>query len=84
MIVKVTPDGTVAVTPELIVKAQAVKSVVKGAFGETPVIIAFLEAFGGPLLQDVDKPSQVVLESSAIGTFGVGNEVQVPLLTVKV
>ncbi|OAZ03532.1 hypothetical protein FLB_23210 [Flavobacterium succinicans] len=81
--VKVTPVGTIAITPELIVNAQAVKFEVKGELGFTPVTIAFFVASGKPLLQDVDKPFQVVLEASAMGTLGVLTEVQVPLFTLK-
>jgi hypothetical protein len=52
VMVKVTPDGTIATTPLLIVKAQATKSTVKGELGVTEAIVAFIEAFGGtPLLQ---------------------------------
>ena len=81
VIVKVTPDGTVAVTPLLIVKAQPVKSAAKGEPNEESIIM-FLVASGVPLLQE--DPFHVVLGASAIGTFDVDDEVHPPLLTVKV
>ena len=80
VIVNVTPDGTVAVTPLLIVKAQPVKLAAKGA-PEEDAIIMFLLASGAPLLQE--EPFHVVLEASAMGTLSVLAEVQVPLFTLK-
>ena len=81
VIVKVTPDGTVAVTPVLIVKAQPVKLAAKGEPNEEAMTI-FLVASGIPLLQE--DQFHVVLEASAMGTFAVSDEVHPPLLTVKV
>ncbi len=67
VIVNVTPDGTVAVTPLLIVKAQPVKLAAKGA-PEEDAMIMFLLASGAPLLQE--EPFHVVLRSVSYGNIG--------------
>ncbi len=82
VIVKVTPDGTVAVTPVLIVKEQPDKLAAKGEPKEEAMIM-FLVA-SGAIPPTHPLPFQVALEASLMGTLGVSDEVQVPLLTLKV
>ena len=82
VIVKVTPNGTVAVTPLLIVKAQPVKLAAKGEPNEESIIM-FLVASGVPLLQE--DPFHVVLEASAMGTLAEFGEIQpLAVVTLKV
>ena len=82
VIVNVTPDGTVAVTPVLIVKEQPVKLAAKGA-PEEDAMIMFLLASGVPLLQE--DPFHVVLEASAMGTLAEFGEIQpLAVVTLKV